>query len=126
MLRFDATLNNIIKKYSKKYKFIPSPEAQSFAFSKTGTIYLDMYRWKNPDLFFIFSVLHEIGHCETYKTKQSKVMREYLATQWAIVEFNKMKLHLQEYEMDAWQDYIYSFSKAKDKTKYQLDWGGNQ
>lgn len=116
-------LNNIIKTYDNKYEFIPTVDVQSFALSPNGIIVLDVNKWKKPDLFFIFSVLHEIGHCETYKKGQSKVTREYLATVWAIKEFNKLKLKLSTRDKRAWQDYIYSFSKAKNKEiKYRLDW----
>lgn len=116
-------LNNIIIKYNNKYTFIPTVDTQSFSLSANGIIVLDINQWKNPNKFFIFSVLHEIGHCETYKKGQSKVTREYLATVWAIKEFNKLKLKLSTKDQRAWQDYIYSFSKAKDKEmKYKLNW----
>lgn len=72
--------------------------------------------------FDVFRLLHEIGHCETYKYGQYKVMREFLATQWAIEHCKEWGIKVNEEDKNLWQEYIYSFSKAKDKSKYQLDW----
>lgn len=76
----------------------------------------------SEECFDLFSLLHEIGHCETYSREQNKPTREFLATQWAIMNSKKWHVKLSNSEKTTWQDYIYSFTKAKDKTKYQLDW----
>jgi hypothetical protein len=94
-------LNNIIKSYDNKYEFIPTVDVQSFALSPNGIIVLDINKWRKPDLFFIFSVLHEIGHYFTrfdYDVDEDYILRrkastmseyilipcERLATDWAI------------------------------------------
>lgn len=120
-MRYDKILDSIINEYRNRYQFIPTMDVQSFALSKQGIIILDLNLWKNPNAFFIFSVLHEIGHCETYKPKQTKATREFLATQWAIKEFNALGLKLTKLNQTAWQEYIYSFD-LKHKSKYELDW----
>ena len=73
-------------------------------------------------MFFIFSVLHEIGHCETYKPRQIKPTREFLATQWAIKEFNRLGLKLKKSDKEAWQEYIFSFANENNKKRYILNW----
>ena len=114
--------DSIILHYEKKYSFYPTIDIQSFAIPEFNIIVLDVKRWQKPNHFFIFTLLHEIGHCETFKKNQKQVTREYLASQWAINEFNKLGLNLKKKDRDAWQDYIYSFTKAKNKEKYKLDW----
>lgn len=121
-MKYQQIASNIIDKYNDKYYIYPTVNIQSFSLPTMGIIVLDYSRWQNPDDFFIFTILHEIGHCETYEPKQYKVKREFLATQWAIVEFNKLKLKLKKSEKKIWQEYIYSYTKAKDKSKYLLDW----
>lgn len=115
-------LDSIIEKYKTKYQFIPTVDVQSFAFSGNGIIVLDINSWRNPNVFFIFSVLHEIGHCETYKARQIKPTREFLATQWAIKEFNRLGLKLKKSDREAWQEYIFSFANENNKKRYVLDW----
>lgn len=115
-------IDKIISEYKIKYQFIPTIDVQSFALNNSGIIVLDTNRWENPNSFFLFSVLHEIGHCETYNRNQTKPTREFLATQWAIEHCKQYGIKLNSHQQKEWQDYIYSFSKAKDKSKYQLDW----
>lgn len=115
-------IDKIIKTYNKKYMFILNDDKQSFALSGNGIIILHLDKWRKPNTFFIFSVLHEIGHCETYQDKQTTVMREYLATQWAIDHSKEWDVHLSKQNQKDWQEYVYSYTKAKDKSKYQLKW----
>lgn len=120
-MNYKQILDDIIHQYESKYLFAPTVDVQSFALSRQGVIILDFNLLKNPNAFFIFSVLHEIGHCETYKPKQTKATREFLATQWAIKEFNALGLKLTQSDQTAWQEYIYSFD-LKHKNKHELDW----
>jgi len=120
-MNYKQKVKQITEKYSK-YMFVPTVDIQSFACSNSGIIVLDINMWHNPNAFFVFSILHEIGHCETYQKGQSKVKREYLATQWAIEHCKEYQIKLNSKQINAWQDYIYSFTKAKDKSKYELDW----
>lgn len=115
-------IDSIIKTYNKKYMFILNDDKQSFAFSKNGIIVLHLDKWRKPNAFFIFSVLHEIGHCETYQDGQNNVTKEYLATQWAIDHCKEWNVNLSKQDQNDWQEYIYSFTKAKDKSKYLLKW----
>lgn len=116
-------VDDIISKYSNKYQFISTPDIQSFALSEQGIIVINLSSWVTPNSFFVFAVLHEIGHCETYKRKQNKITREFLATQWAINNSKQWNVKITNKQKQDWQEYIYSFSKAKDKqTKYLLNW----
>ena len=121
-MSYKKSLDKIIVKYRNKYMFIPTTDKQSCAVSNNGVIILNVDEWKSPDAFFVFTVLHEIGHCETYQKGQYKVKREYLATQWAIDNSKEWNVKLKSSEQKRWQEYIYSFSKAKDKSKYKLNW----
>ena len=73
-----------------------------------------------PSMYF--ALLHEIGHCETYKNRQSSATREFLATQWAINNSKKYNIMVSQKEKNEWQEYIYSFLKIKNKSKYKLNW----
>ena len=116
------TVNSIIQQYNKKYMIILLPNKSPTSLPKYGAIFVDKNKADNPTFFFLFTLLHEIGHCVTYKDNQRDITKEYLATQWAIDNSNKWKIFLDQYEKEIWQEYVYSFTKAKNKSKYQLDW----
>lgn len=60
---------------------------------------------------------------EKYEEKQTRAQREYNATQWAINEFNKMGRSIDEEYREMFRKYVYSFTKSKDKGRFELDWG---
>lgn len=121
-MNYKKIADKIVKKYEGKYEFVPTVDVQSFALPRNGIIVLDINMWYNPNVFFIFTILHEIGHCETFEPHQMKPTREFLATQWAINELNKLQLRLSVEHQQAWQEYIYSFTNEKNKHKYKLNW----
>lgn len=121
-MNYKQIADQIVCKYKNKYQFIPTVDVQSFALQRKNIIVLDLNMWKNPNSFFIFTILHEIGHCETFEPHQIKPTREFLATQWAIKEFNSLGLRLNRKQREIWQEYIYSFANEKNKYKYELNW----
>lgn len=121
-MNYKKIVDKIVSMYKDKYEFVPTVDVQSFALPRNNIIVLDLNMWQNPNVFFIFTILHEIGHCETFEPHQIKPTREFLATQWAIKELNLLKLELSDEHKKAWQDYIDSFANEKNKHKYKLDW----
>lgn len=121
----NITCYDLIQEYNSKYTFVFVKDSDTEFYSiqklkRIGLPYICIHSKRDYD---VFCLLHEIGHCETYKNKQFKVVREFLATQWAINNSQQYELNLPEIEKKDWQEYIYSFSKAKDKqTKYLLNW----
>lgn len=114
--------SDIIKDYSNKYMFIKTNDDIFWSFSALGRIGVPAKSFHSRYAIDTFHLLHEIGHCETYHIKQFKVQREFNATQWAIEHSKQYDVVSSESSKKIWQDYIYSFTKAKDKSKYQLDW----
>ena len=118
------TVQNIINQYADKHTFIWTYKETAFwAMRHCNRIGVPYELRNSSDVINIFNILHEVGHLETLEEKQTRATREFLATQWAIKELNKMKMKLPIERQKLFQDYIYSFSKAKNKeTKYKLDW----
>lgn len=114
--------SEIINDYSHKYLFIQTNENIFWSLSALGRIGIPKESFHSRDAIDTFHLLHEIGHCETYDTKQYKVQREFNATQWAINHSKRYNVVSSNSSRDKWQKYIYSFTKAKDKTKYLLNW----
>ena len=114
---------DIICKWNYKYSFIWTNNDTSFwAMAKYNKIGFPSMFFKSRNKMILFKLLHEIGHCETYKPRQIKPTREFLATQWAIKEFNKLNLRLSKRDRELWQEYIYSFTTEKNYHKYKLNW----
>ena len=121
-MRCKEIVNNIINKYNNEYKFLPTASELVYSLPKVNMIILSSERIKNPNNFFAFSILHEIGHIKTYKKEHTSATKEYLATQWAINENVNWNIPVNDDEKKIWQEYIYSYTKEKDKSKYLLDW----
>ena len=113
---------NIIKDFPQhNYRWVE--DSNNFlAQEKINRISIPRSVLKSTSADNLFKTLHEIGHCQTFETKQNKVTREFLATQWAIFFSQKYNVKLCQSSKKQWQEYIYSFTKAKNKSKYQLDW----
>ena len=54
-----------------------------------------------------FTLLHEIGHCETFKGWMRRCESEYYATQWALDRCRELGLDVPDKEIDSYQRYIY-------------------
>lgn len=116
------TCINIISMYCDKYMFLKTTDRNKFwAMEKCNRIGIPTTALDSSTPENVFRLLHEIGHCETYKQGQFKAQREYLATQWAIDKCKELNIEPHK-EHDLWQNYIFSFTKAKDKSKYLLKW----
>ena len=118
------SVSEIMAQYSDKYIYIwTSNQNKFYAMEKVRRIGVPRELKDSRKEIDTFRMFHEIGHMETYGPKQTKAQREYNATQWAIDEFNRRGLRLKEEYWELWQNYIYSFTKAKDKSRFDLDWG---
>ena len=116
-------INKILNDYKNKYDFRKVENLDTFkTFFQYGIILIPYYKNMWKDDRNLFALLHEIGHCETYKKRQSRAVMEFKATQWAINNCEKYNIVLDQQEKDEWQDYIYSFTKTKNKEIYKLDW----
>ena len=114
---------DLICKYCNQYKFIYTNKKDAFyAIQKIRRIGVPRELLYSNDDWYVFSLLHEIGHLETYQSNQSRVTREFFATQWAIRHMNEYKIKLSDKDKCIWQDYIYSFTTEKNKNKYVLNW----
>ena len=113
---------DIIQLYQDKYNFIHTNKLNEFwAMERLFRIGIPEEVLNSKEPKYVFRVLHEIGHCETFHEKQFKVQREFLATQWAIDKCKELQIQPDK-NHDLWQHYILQFTKAKDKSKYILKW----
>ncbi len=113
----------IISDYEDKYTFVDTCSPDIFkAAIHYGVIFVPLSCdiWRRSS--FLFSLLHEIGHCETYRKRQKDITMEFKATQWAIWKSKEYGIKISKEEKNEWQDYIYSFRKNENKSKYLLDW----
>ena len=86
-------------------------------------IWLDIKRVFDPDYRDIFSLLHEIGHIETYKDDMTLCQEEFEATQWALNNMKTYNLPIRRRELMYFQKYIYGFISSKDSVnKVTLNW----
>ena len=120
----NISIYDLIRLYSNQYIFIWTQKTSAFwCMQKCNRIGVPFKLRNSTDDWNVFKLLHEIGHMKTHDNNQSKAQREFLATQWAINYSRNSNIVLDDNEKNIWQDYIYSFSKAKDEeTKYKLDW----
>lgn len=64
-------------------------------------------KWKQANsIESTFTLLHEIGHIETYKSWMRRAESEYYATIWAIEAFRKYGLTVPDKIIKKYQDYI--------------------
>lgn len=114
---------DIINEYNR-YMYIKTKNEDEFwAMGGLGRIGIPESAINSSHPLDIFRLLHEIGHCETYQLKHTKATREFEATQWAINHSKKYNVNISKQNKTIFQDYIYSFSKAKNKEiKYKLNW----
>lgn len=114
---------DIIKQYINKYVFIETDDEQSFwARERLHRIGIPKRAFYSEHPDDMFRLLHEIGHCEIFDGRFNQATKEFKATQWAISHCKQYNIDVSQEHQQIWQDYIYSFTKAKDKTKYKLDW----
>ena len=119
----NMTIYNLIQLYSNKYIFIWTQKSSAFwSMQKYNRIGIPFELRNSKKSWDVFKLLHEIGHMETYKPNQTKAQREFLATQWAINHSSRNHIRLNSSEKNIWQEYIYSFTKRKDKSIYKLNW----
>lgn len=112
-MRFTTTLDKKIKKFTKKFGISKVASDKSFAFypqvnGLTYTVYKyktdvdlinhirETYEIDITNCFFIFSLLHEIGHCKTWRNftkeelEEDSILRESLE---ALAFFSKSKIN---------------------------------
>lgn len=53
-----------------------------------------------------FTLLHEVGHVQTYKSKMRRAESEYYATVWALEEAKKYGIEIPQKIIDKYQKYI--------------------
>jgi hypothetical protein len=64
-------------------------------------------KWKQANsIRSTFTLLHEIGHIMTTKSKMRRAESEYFATAWAIAEAKKYSLMIPDNIRKLYQDYI--------------------
>ena len=54
----------------------------------------------------LFTLLHEIGHIETYRPKLKRCESESLATEWAVRELRQLGLPVKRKVVDKYKQYI--------------------
>ena len=113
---------DIIKEYYDKYKFVLTNQNHCWARERLKQIGIPSYTLYLEDGWYVFALLHEIGHCEIFDGRYKQSTSEFLATQWAINNCKTYNVQLSEEQQNEWQEYIYSFCNDKDKGKYKLDW----
>lgn len=115
-------LTRIINDYRDSYNIMYTKDSNCRCIPMWGLICIpNKYRREDFDNY-LFSVLHEVGHCETFKDKQTEVEKEFLATQWASDNAKRYDVKIDNKEQDEWQNYIYSFITTEDRSKYLLNW----
>lgn len=113
---------NIIKDYEDTYTITTNDSKEGCSIPQFGLITIPRKSKNSDDADDLFILLHEIGHCETFDFQDSPAAKEYKATQWAIDNSKHYKVIISESEKKEWQNYIDSFDKCGNKTKYSLNW----
>ena len=115
-------LTRIINDYRNTYNIMYTKDSDCKCIAAWGLICIPN-KYKREDFDnYLFCVLHEVGHCETFESKQTEAEKEFFATQWASDNARRYDVTIDEKEKDEWQNYIYSFIDNEDKSKYLLDW----
>lgn len=66
-------------------------------------------KWKQLNsVISTFTLLHEVGHIETTKTKMRRCESEYYATQWAIKQCKLYGIEIPEKTIEKYQRYIFN------------------
>ena len=85
----------------------------------------------DPSEWNIFEFLHEIGHIKTNKVSMRVYEKEYLATQWAAEEANRIGFKVKSSWKKIYQDYIWhkreicinkGGKNVPDKEALQIKW----
>lgn len=64
-------------------------------------------KWKRANsLVSTFTLLHEVGHIMTYKSKMRRVESEYFATIWALDQCKKYGIEVTDKIINTYQRYI--------------------
>lgn len=110
-------MNDIINKYKNEIDFRFTNEPVSYCYVPEKIIYMYFKGFLNPDVSFIFDILHEVGHIKTNTKGMKRCEEEYYATEWAIKEIKKIGLKLPNKRKQEFQDYIWKWREIGIKLK---------
>ena len=64
--------------------------------------------WKQLNsITSLFTLLHEIGHCENNNSKMRRCEEEFYATQWALDKCKELKINVPDKIVEKYQRYVY-------------------
>lgn len=108
-MKIKKEIKELLSYYTHKYNVIIVSNNYSYCYLDEDNIYLNISVLQNPTIDNVFEFLHEVGHLETNTTKMKRCMQEYLATQWAIDEYQKYGIKPSKETIDIYQEYIYGW-----------------
>ena len=96
--------NEIIKEYRMTIKEKSSCYGRTHVHVQKRII----CKWKQLNsVKSLFTLLHEIGHCENNNSKMRRCEQEYYATQWALDKCKEYGIEVSDDIIDRYQRYIY-------------------
>lgn len=115
-------MTQIIKDYKDKYIITYSDGNEGGSIPQWNLITIPAKYRRNDCDNYLFVLLHEIGHCETFDWRQTVLQKEFYATQWAIDNAYRYNVNIDSREQRDWQEYINSFIKDEKESEYLLRW----
>lgn len=96
--------NQIIKQYKMKIETNSKCYSRTHVHVKQRTI----CKWKQSNsIVSLFTLLHEIGHCENNNSKMRRCEEEFYATQWALDKCKELKIDVPDKIVEKYQRYVY-------------------
>ena len=95
-------------KMVKDYRIKLDPHSSCWSRTHVHIKQRRICKWKQASsIRSTFTLLHEIGHCETKKSWMRRCESEFYATQWALDRCKELKLNVPDYIIEDYQDYVF-------------------
>lgn len=113
MKKCKAIRDSILKDYPEYEYYIMDCQSHCDYMSKPRKIYLNEQEFNNCTHVILFDILHEIGHAKTNRVGQTRCLREYNASKWAIEHCKEYGVRLPEWRRKNFQEDIYKWKKKE-------------